>query len=63
MKERLKGNEIGNYQTTSYLNILWKMLTDIFAGKIYVCSLREKIYLKQKKICAEKDPRASRTAL
>ena len=35
MKDPLKGNEVGNYRPIACLNILWKILSGIFAQKTY----------------------------
>ena len=35
MNDPLKGNEVGNYRPIACLNILWKILSGIFAQKTY----------------------------
>ena len=53
-KDRTKGNAVNNYQSISYLTLLWKLLTGIFSEHLYSFLEEEKILPEEKKGCKRK---------
>ena len=57
-KDRTKGNAVDNYQSISYLTLLWKLLTGIFSEHLYSFLEEEKILPEEKKGCKRKSRRS-----
>ena len=62
MKDPAKGNDVGNYRPIACLNILWKIMTGIFADKTYEHLEQINFYHFNKKV-AERHPEVRKTTL
>ena len=48
LKDPSKGNEVGNFRPIACLNIMWKILSGIFAEKTYILTQAIYYHLEQK---------------
>ena len=54
MKDPSKGNEVGNYRPIACLPLMWKLLTSIFAEKIYEHLEENELLVDEQKGCRRK---------